>query len=71
MSPVGGVGITYAIQDAVAAANVPIEPLKRGEVRLKHLAAVQRKRELPVKVILAFQSFTRTSPLKHSKRITP
>jgi 2-polyprenyl-6-methoxyphenol hydroxylase-like FAD-dependent oxidoreductase len=58
MSPMGGVGITYAIQDAVAAANVLIEPLLHGEVRLNHLAAVQRQRELPVKIIQAFQSFT-------------
>ncbi|AFZ22405.1 2-polyprenyl-6-methoxyphenol hydroxylase-like oxidoreductase [Cylindrospermum stagnale PCC 7417] len=63
MSPLGGVGITYAIQDAVAAANVLSEPLKRDELQLGHLAAVQRQRELAIKVIQGFQSFTQ-------KRIT-
>jgi 2-polyprenyl-6-methoxyphenol hydroxylase-like FAD-dependent oxidoreductase len=63
MSPLGGVGITYAIQDAVAAANILSEPLKRGNLRLNHLAAVQRQRELAIKVIQWFQSFTQ-------KRIT-
>ncbi|MEG4576768.1 FAD-dependent oxidoreductase [Microcoleus sp. N3A4] len=57
MLPLGGVGINYAIQDAVAAANILIEPLKRGEVQLNHLAKVQRQRELPIAVIQGFQSF--------------
>ncbi|MEG4207175.1 FAD-dependent oxidoreductase [Microcoleus sp. Pol7_A1] len=61
MSSMGGVGITYAIQDAVAAANILIEPLKRGEVQLKHLTAVQRQRELPVKIMQWFQSFVQTN----------
>src|SRR5262249_40758776 len=45
MSPAGGVGINYAIQDAVAAANLLTGPLLRGDVRLRDLAAVQRRRE--------------------------
>src|SRR6266699_2731027 len=45
MSPVGGVGINYAIQDAVVAANVLSEPLKAGKIRLHDLAEVQRQRE--------------------------
>lgn len=56
MSPVGGVGINYAIQDAVAAANLLTEPLKAGRVRPEHLAAVQRKREWPTRVIQSFQA---------------
>jgi 2-polyprenyl-6-methoxyphenol hydroxylase-like FAD-dependent oxidoreductase len=56
MSPVGGVGINYAIQDAVVAANVLAGPLKRGRLRLRDLAAVQRQRELPVRVIQALQA---------------
>ncbi|MEG4207183.1 FAD-dependent oxidoreductase [Microcoleus sp. Pol7_A1] len=60
MSPLGGVGITYAIHDAVAAANVLSEPLKAGQLQISHLAAVQRQRELPIKVIQAFQYFTQT-----------
>jgi 2-polyprenyl-6-methoxyphenol hydroxylase-like FAD-dependent oxidoreductase len=47
MSPIGGVGINLAIQDAVAAANILTEPLRRGEVRDAELAAVQRRRALP------------------------
>jgi len=56
MSPVGGVGINYAIQDAVVAANVLSDPLKAGNVRVSDLAKVQRRRELPTKIIQAFQS---------------
>jgi 2-polyprenyl-6-methoxyphenol hydroxylase-like FAD-dependent oxidoreductase len=55
MSPVGGVGINYAIQDAVAAANVLTEPLKAGRLRPSNLAEVQRQREWPVRVIQALQ----------------
>jgi 2-polyprenyl-6-methoxyphenol hydroxylase-like FAD-dependent oxidoreductase len=57
MSPVGGVGINYAIQDAVAAANLLAEPLLRGEVHVGDLAAVQRRREWPVRMIQAVQGF--------------
>lgn len=56
MSPVGGVGINYAIQDAVVAANVLSKPLQEGRVELHHLAKVQRQRELPTRIIQAFQS---------------
>jgi 2-polyprenyl-6-methoxyphenol hydroxylase-like FAD-dependent oxidoreductase len=56
MSPVGGVGINYAIQDAVVAANVLSEPLKKGHLHLWDLAQVQRQRELPTRIIQAFQS---------------
>jgi 2-polyprenyl-6-methoxyphenol hydroxylase-like FAD-dependent oxidoreductase len=61
MSPVAGVGINYAIQDAVVAANVLAEPLKESQERLvdldaKYLAAVQRRRELPTRLIQRFQA---------------
>jgi 2-polyprenyl-6-methoxyphenol hydroxylase-like FAD-dependent oxidoreductase len=56
MSPVGGVGINYAIQDAVVAANVLSGKLKYGIVQLSDLAEVQRQRELPTKFIQALQS---------------
>jgi 2-polyprenyl-6-methoxyphenol hydroxylase-like FAD-dependent oxidoreductase len=61
MSPVGGVGINYAIQDAVVAANVLTRPLKDSQTRLedldiKYLAAVQRRRELPTRFIQAIQT---------------
>jgi len=51
MSPVGGVGINYAVQDAVEAANQLAGPLAAGKLEPQHLAAVQAARELPVKVI--------------------
>ena len=56
MSPVAGVGINYAIQDAVVAANVLAGPLLAGEVRGKDLRAVERRRRLPTRVIQTFQS---------------
>ena len=61
MSPVGGVGINYAIQDAVVAANVLAEPLKESQGQLKmmdtrYLAAVQRRRELPTRFIQVVQT---------------
>src|SRR5580700_8951034 len=51
MSPVGGVGINYAVQDAVVAANVLAKPLLEGCLEEKHLAEVQRRREFPTKFI--------------------
>ena len=60
MSPVGGVGINYAVQDATVAANVLTEPLISGRVRVEHLAEVQRQRQWPTRVIQAFQSAMQT-----------
>jgi 2-polyprenyl-6-methoxyphenol hydroxylase-like FAD-dependent oxidoreductase len=57
MSPVGGVGINLAIQDAVAAANLLYAPLWAGKVSLEDLAAVQRRREWPTKVTQGVQVF--------------
>lgn len=45
MSPVGGVGINLAIQDAVAAANILVKPLQDGSLSESHLALVQKRRE--------------------------
>ena len=56
MSPVGGVGINYAIQDAVVAANVLAGPLKSGAVTEAYLADDQRQREWPTRVIQRMQS---------------
>ncbi len=56
MSPVGGVGINYAIGDAVVASNALGSKLKGGmPVGEEDLAQVQRARELPVKFIQGFQ----------------
>ena len=49
MSPIGGVGVNLAIQDAVAAANLLAEPLAERRLRDTDLAAVQRRREFPAK----------------------
>jgi 2-polyprenyl-6-methoxyphenol hydroxylase-like FAD-dependent oxidoreductase len=50
MSPVGGVGINLAIQDAVAAANILARPLLENYISLSHLQRVQWRREFPTKV---------------------
>ncbi|MGD1066078.1 MAG: FAD-dependent oxidoreductase [Vulcanimicrobiaceae bacterium] len=57
MSPVGGVGINLAIQDAVATANLLYEPLRRGVPTFEELQTVQRRREFPTKVIQTVQVF--------------
>jgi 2-polyprenyl-6-methoxyphenol hydroxylase-like FAD-dependent oxidoreductase len=49
MSPVGGVGINLAIQDAVAAANILAGPLQTRSVTIEHLGRVQRRREWPTR----------------------
>jgi 2-polyprenyl-6-methoxyphenol hydroxylase-like FAD-dependent oxidoreductase len=53
MSPVGGNGINYAVQDAAAAANILSGPLKRGHMSLRDLAAVQRRRDWPTRITQA------------------
>ena len=55
MSPVGGVGINLAIQDAVAAANVLAAPLVRGDDVDPLLERVRARRMLPVRVIQGLQ----------------
>ena len=57
MSPIGGVGINLAIQDAVAAANILAQPLLDGRLAGRHLQAVQRRRELPTVIIQTLQRF--------------
>ena len=55
MSPVGGVGINLAVQDAVAAANLLWKPLTKGKPRLDDLNRVQARREFAVKATQAVQ----------------
>lgn len=57
MSPIGGVGINLAIQDAVAAANLLSGPLSRGRPTDADLAAVQARRLGPVRAMQAIQVF--------------
>ena len=55
MSPVGGIGINLAVQDAVAAANLLWEPLRQGRVTADHLRQLQRRREFPTRLTQRFQ----------------
>ncbi len=63
MSPVGGVGINYAIQDAVVAANLLTNPLREGRVTESQLAQVQRQREWTIRVIQRMQSIMQNNLL--------
>jgi len=56
MSPIGGVGINLAIQDAVAAANILAEPLRKGAVSGDHLAKIQRRRSFPTRLTQHMQA---------------
>jgi 2-polyprenyl-6-methoxyphenol hydroxylase-like FAD-dependent oxidoreductase len=55
MSPLGGVGINLAVQDAVAAARLLAEPLRRHRVTDRHLAAVRRRRVVPTAMTQGLQ----------------
>jgi 2-polyprenyl-6-methoxyphenol hydroxylase-like FAD-dependent oxidoreductase len=55
MSPIGGVGINLAVQDAVAASNILAEPLRAGNLTSDHLARVQARREWPTRVTQQIQ----------------
>jgi len=57
MSPVGGVGINCAIQDAIVAANALGQKLKERSVQIQDLAEIQRRRELPTRFLLKYQYF--------------
>jgi 2-polyprenyl-6-methoxyphenol hydroxylase-like FAD-dependent oxidoreductase len=59
MSPVGGVGINLAIQDAVAAANILAKPLREGKIRTRDLAKLQRRREFPTRLTQCVQAIIR------------
>jgi 2-polyprenyl-6-methoxyphenol hydroxylase-like FAD-dependent oxidoreductase len=55
MSPIGGVGINLAVQDAVATARLLAAPLRRGRVTRRDLARVHRRRWLPTILVQAIQ----------------
>ena len=59
ISPVAGVGIDYAIRDAVVATNILAGPLKAERVAESDLAEVQRLREWPRRVLQTLQSLFR------------
>ena len=75
MSPVGGVGINLAIQDAVAAANALAGRLREGHVTADDLARVQRRREWPTRVTqrlqLAVQNRVISRVLHERNRVSP
>jgi 2-polyprenyl-6-methoxyphenol hydroxylase-like FAD-dependent oxidoreductase len=64
MSPAGGVGINLAVADAVAAANILCAPLREGRVTNADLAKVQRRRELPARIIQAGQVFLQNTAIE-------
>ncbi len=57
MSPIGGVGINIAIQDAVAASNILAAPLRERRLKDADLAAVQARRLFPARATQAMQVF--------------
>jgi 2-polyprenyl-6-methoxyphenol hydroxylase-like FAD-dependent oxidoreductase len=65
MSPIGGVGINLAIQDAVAAANILALPLRQGSTTPEQLRAVQRRRELPTRVTQGIQVFMQNRVIRN------
>jgi 2-polyprenyl-6-methoxyphenol hydroxylase-like FAD-dependent oxidoreductase len=64
MSPIGGVGINLAIQDAVAAANILAERLFRNTVGLADLQRVQLRREFPTRMTQALQVFVQNNVIR-------
>jgi 2-polyprenyl-6-methoxyphenol hydroxylase-like FAD-dependent oxidoreductase len=74
MSPIGGVGINLAIQDAVAAANILARPLLDRAVTGEHLRRIQQRREFPTRITqrtqvfahrrFIFPALTRTAPVQ-------
>ena len=75
MSPVGGVGINLAVQDAVAAANILAQPLLSGTVDETALRRVQKRREFPTRIIQRGQVFVQqrviSNVLANTGRIEP
>jgi len=57
MSPIGGVGINLAVQDAVATGNILTAPFLRGAITVDDLSKIQRRREWPTKMTQKLQAF--------------
>jgi 2-polyprenyl-6-methoxyphenol hydroxylase-like FAD-dependent oxidoreductase len=74
MSPIGGVGINLAVQDAVAAANILAAPLRNGVPSLADLEKIQKRRELPtyltqkLQMIVQDRVMTRVLALKQDPK---
>jgi 2-polyprenyl-6-methoxyphenol hydroxylase-like FAD-dependent oxidoreductase len=73
MSPVGGVGINLAIQDAVAAANLLAAIVKTRTPSVRELVKVQKRREWPTRVVQDFQVIAQNAVLAPTIRsqVTP
>lgn len=75
MSPIGGVGINLAIQDAVACANLLVAPLREGCLTDRNLAAVQARRTFPTRITqrlqVAMQNRVITRVLAGSETLVP
>ncbi len=75
MSPVGGVGINLAVQDAVAAANILARPLRTGTVTTAKLRRVQQRRTFPTRIIqwlqVLIQNRVISRTLASHKTLTP
>lgn len=75
MSPVGGVGVNLAVQDAVAAANILAAPLRERRVTEADLDRVQKRREFATKIIQRFQLFVQNrvirSVLGSTEKLSP
>ncbi len=64
MSPIGGVGINLAIQDAVAAANILAKPLQARAADEHELASVQKRREFPTRATQRMQILIQNNVIK-------
>ena len=64
MSPIGGVGVNLAIQDAVAAANILSRPLREGRLTEADLAAIEKRRSFPTRATQKLQLMMRSSRRK-------
>ena len=71
MSPVGGVGINLAIQDAVAAANILARRLREGTASVGDLAKVQRRREFPTRLTQRVQALMQKEQARGIGRAEP
>ncbi|GAA1240929.1 FAD-dependent oxidoreductase [Prauserella halophila] len=74
MSPIGGLGINLAVQDAVAAARLLAEPLRRGSPTAVELAAVRKRRLLPTAAVQTLQRLLHrmvAAPVVEGRRLGP
>jgi 2-polyprenyl-6-methoxyphenol hydroxylase-like FAD-dependent oxidoreductase len=70
MSPIGGVGVNLAVQDAVAAANLLAAPLREGPVPMPVLAKVQARRQWPTEMTQSLQILIQNRVISSVLRLT-